>query len=183
MEDGARIGGRLERRPPAVSAPPSPGTRLWGHILPMLRFAVAGLVLLALFPRAGAAVEATLGRAPLAALLLGFGLLVGVPVAAVLLGVTRVGLPLAFIGGAAYLVLLYVGQIPVALGVGRWFTRRSGPEGSPRHWAIPFLAGTLLLYAVRAAPYLGGIVGFLMVCWALGLTALAAFGPSRPAAE
>lgn len=183
VEEGARVAGRLERRPPAVGATPTPAARLWSYVLPMLRFAVAGLVLLALFPRAGAAAEATLGRAPLASLLLGFGLLVGAPVAAIILGITRLGLPLALIATAAYLVLLYVGQVPVALFVGHWFTRRSAPDAPPRHWAIPFLAGTLLLYAVRAVPYVGGIVAFLLVCWALGVTALAAFGQGRPSAE
>jgi len=51
-----------------------------------------------------------------------------VPVAVVLIALTLVGVPLALMGAALYLVVLYLSGVVVAFLVGRW---SDGPSGDP----------------------------------------------------
>ena len=107
----------------------------------------------------------------------GLALLFGVPIAAVMLMVTIVGIPLG--------IALLLGLVPlVALGytVGAWVLGRM-VTASRRKSSIAFLAGWGILRLIALVPILGGLVGFAATVFGLGvlvLLALKARDPRRP---
>lgn len=110
---------------------------------------------------------------------LGLGILVGVPVAMIVIGITLVGLPLSFILLALYLIALYLAKIWVGAFLGRVLLR---PTTTTRHdWILGLLVGLLILTILSFIPYLGGLVRFVIVCLGLGAFAWQLYRISRPA--
>jgi cytoskeletal protein CcmA (bactofilin family) len=107
-------------------------------------------------------------------LVLGFLVLVSVPVAAVLLLITLVGIPLALVLILAYALLLLVGYVAAGVGTGHFLLRRLVPESSGRTaWRV--LAAALAMLAiglVARVPWIGGWVAFLALIAGLGLVVL-----------
>jgi hypothetical protein len=95
--------------------------------------------------------------------------LVGTPVAIVLLAVTLVGLPLALVLLGLYLLGLYAAKIVVALALGRALLR---PRGDARRDALKaLLVGLVLVTLAAALPVVGWPISILIAC--LGAGALA----------
>jgi cytoskeletal protein CcmA (bactofilin family) len=110
---------------------------------------------------------------------LGFAVLVGVPIATIVVAVTLVGLPLAFMFLALYLVALYLAKIWVGAFLGRALLK---PAGTTKHdWLLSLLVGLLILTILGVIPYLGGLVHFVIVCLGLGAFAWQLYQASQPA--
>lgn len=138
---------------------------------------VLGLILLALArglaPASVRALRERIGAA------IGFGLLwfVLLPVVAVLLLVTIVGIPLGLFLGLALALVYTVAYVVGAIGLGRLFVR----EPTSRYLA--FLVGWGALRLIALVPFLGGIVWFLATLLGLGTLWVAArAAPLAPAA-
>jgi hypothetical protein len=173
IQSGARIAGGTERVPVApgehggMSAGPWVG--LWIRLVEGAMLLVLGLVLLGVTPRGTSAViseaEARFGPS----LLAGFILLVTVPVAAVLLLFSVVGIPLSIMAMLLYLATIYPGQVFAAGWLGDQILRwsRRGGEGFGARF-LPLVIGTVVLVLLYAIPYAG---------WAVRLAAVfAGFG-------
>src|SRR3972149_1967271 len=95
-------------------------------------------------------------------LLTGFILLVVVPVAALLVAFTVIGIPLSIVAVLLYLATLYPGQIFPAMWLGEWIMRSLGRGGAP---SSPYLAMTVgvILFAIVGGRlgYAGGAAGGL----------------------
>jgi hypothetical protein len=127
-------------------------------------------VLLATLPGPCAAVARTLRERPGASLLLGFVWLVCVPVAAVLMAVTVIGIPLALLTLALYAALLPVAYVGAAIGLGQWALSRWWPTRADA-LASRIAAGAAALLALSLLgwmPVLGGLFGFLALLAGLG---------------
>ncbi len=110
-----------------------------------------------------------IGGAPWVSLLVGFILLVVAPVAAAVVMLTLIGIPLALLMLFGYLVVLYVGRVFVGLAIGRWlFTKFRRPQMS---LYVDLLVGLLILWLLGVIPYVGWAVR--AVALLLGLGALA----------
>jgi cytoskeletal protein CcmA (bactofilin family) len=99
---------------------------------------------------------------------IGVALLVAVPVVAIILGVTVMGLPAAImVIVPLYLAGMYVGQMLVAGWIGRLIFSRVRPEAriSPT-WL--FLLGTILLTLLTRLPFLGFPIAVISLALALG---------------
>jgi hypothetical protein len=137
-----------------------------------------GLVLLWLVPRAAEAAYAVAGPYAGQSIAAGFGALIGLPILAVLLVATLVGLPL----GVLLLLLLFplavVGYVTSAWLLGR---RVAGP---PRGRFVSFLAGWGILRAIALLPFLGTLVWLGAAVFGTGVLAVAAWrAGSGPPAE
>jgi hypothetical protein len=122
---------------------------------------------------------AAVGGRPVAPLLLGLLLFVGLPFAAILLAITFIGLPLAFALGALYLFLLYAGRVIAAMVIGQAILGLAS-SSLQRFGRIALGLGILVL-AVEV-PYLGGVVGLLVMFFGLGVFGLWVWRSRRPAA-
>lgn len=141
-------------------------------------------VLLALVPRYWVGVARTLRTRPWFSVLIGFVLLVCVPVAALILMASLIGIPVALATVALYLAWLPVAYVGAAIGLGDWALHRWQPAQAARlAWRIGAAAGALLLLALLGwLPWLGGLVLFAALLAGLGATALQALGSRSKAA-
>jgi hypothetical protein len=121
-------------------------------------------------PEFYARVSATMQARPGASLLAGFVALVCVPIAAAILFVTIVGIPLALIAVGMYLALLVAGYASAGIALGDWLLARIRAAAASELWwrvAAAMLA-TLAIALVARVPYLGGAAMFAALVIGIG---------------
>jgi hypothetical protein len=112
-------------------------------------------------------------------LLWGFLAFAAVPVAALILAVTVIGLPLALLTVLVYLGLLKVGYVAAAIALGdatlgRWWA----PRAAHRGWRALFAAlGVLVIGLVALIPWLGALIALAALFWGMGALLLQARAP------
>jgi hypothetical protein len=141
-----------------------------GSFLWMLGVFVAGALFMVAFPAYSTRAAKWIGQEPLRSLGLGFVILVSLPVLAVLLLFTIVGIPLALIVFMLYLLLLFLGWVTAAMFVGQkllGFLRSDAPETTARR-LLALLAAVLALWLVGFVPILGFWVKFAALLLGIG---------------
>ncbi|MDR7506476.1 MAG: polymer-forming cytoskeletal protein [Armatimonadota bacterium] len=180
IRPGARISGSVQRVPPpprrpvrVLGLPVCQALRVWEG----LGLLVLGLVAAVVAPQAvrdGG--RAAMHRLP-ANLAAGVALLVVIPVLAIALAVSIVGIPLAAILVLLLAAVAYGAQPVVAAGVGQVvlaLLRRTRPPALP----LAVLLGTVILTALYALPY-GWIVRLTVAATGAGTVGLAAWRARR----
>ena len=176
----AQIAGNLRYKVPPKNVKIDPAARISGTVtaLPvesewglerwlwLLGLLLIGVVVVALFPRFTAEAAEILPRRPILAALVGLGWVCLAPVVIVLVAFTVIGVPLAILLGVAYVILLFVGDIPVAVWLGR---RLLGIREGARQYGVVvnYAVGGLVLLIVMLIPVIGKVV--LIVSGTLGL--------------
>lgn len=114
--------------------------------------------------------------------LLGFVVLAGLPIFAVILMVTIIGLPLALVVILLYLLLLLVGYVAIAVVMGELALNRYKSDMAARlGWRVGAAVLAMLALAVLGRiPFLGGLVVFAALLAGIGAIMLAL--RPRPAA-
>jgi hypothetical protein len=178
VQVGALIDGRVHRGGLAFLSPSKLVTKLGFWIAISVSTLLLGLLLLLLAPRAGDAVGRA-GRDAVGASI-GWGAVAvfGLPVLAVLLLVTLVGLPFGLGLLLALALLDSIGYAYTGIVIGRLFIRPSR-HGGPRLVAA-FLAGWAILRIVGFVPLLGGVTWFLAAWYGLGAATVAMWRSRRP---
>jgi len=183
----ARIAGNLRYRMPAGKVHIDPAARITGtvtalpvsntgalwHVLWILGFLLVGAVVVALFPRFMAEAAEILPDHPVRAALIGLGWGILVPVAIVIAAITVVGLPLAFLTAAVYVVVVCVASVPFAVWLGRLLLgarARGGLEGT----LVNFIVGGFFLFVAGIIPVVGGWVSLIAGVLGLGTILLEA---------
>jgi hypothetical protein len=183
----AQIAGNLRYRVPAekVRIDPAarisgtvtvlPVSRFWGlwHILWVLGFLVAGAVVVALLPRFVEGAAEILPQRPGRSALVGLGWIILVPIAICIAAITIIGLPLALVMTALYLVLLYLGRATIAVWLGRRVLgarARAGRQGV----LLNFLVGAVILLIVGIIPLIGSWITAIATVLGLGTILLRA---------
>ncbi len=95
----------------------------------------------------------------------GFLIMVSVPIMAVLVALTLVGLPLSLIAITAWLLCLYLAKIVVGAVVGRMLLSQSDSLA----WTL--LAGLSIVIVAVNLPFIGGIINLVLTIVGLGLIA------------
>lgn len=130
---------------------------------------ILGLLVLAFAPRLDAALAAVIRERLGSSIGWGVAAFFLVPIAAVILMVTVVGIPLGLFVLLALGLLYTVGYVATTIGVGRLLL-----SSSSRY--VGFLVAWVILRAIALIPVLGGVVFVLASAWGLGLLAVAARG-------
>lgn len=179
VASGATVGGPTQRYEPQLRQQPvgpfnGPGVAVIDWIRGLVGLAVLGLAIVFAFPRFAQREVAASQRSPWASLGLGFALLVGVPIFAMV--VLVIG---AIVGGwwlslfvlAAYALALVVAYVMSALFVGRSaVTLLRLPE---QHYAWYAVEGLVLVGLLTLVPFVGGFIGLLAIVFGLGAFSLA----------
>jgi len=173
-DPNARVGGGTTRLPASpASAEPSPATRFGQGVLAwfqtLVGLSVLGLVIVLVFPGFSARTTDTLTHRPWKCLGLGSAVLVGMPLAAMLLflmGLLIGGWWLGLLALALYIGLLPAAYTMVGLYVGRFIMMRAGRPTVSNGWAM--VAGLSTLGLVSLVPLLGGVVLFTALVFGLG---------------
>jgi len=96
-------------------------------------------------------------------LAIGLGILVVVPIAAILALITVVGIPLTILSLILYGVCIYLSAIPTSYYVGKWVTK-----GKKFNDYLLISAALLVYYIIRLIPVVGGLVSFISLIFGLG---------------
>lgn len=142
---------------------------------------IAGCILLALWPGFARSVSEATRREPGTALLLGFAVLVCVPVALLLLVLSIIGIPLALLLLCLYLLLLPLGYLAAAAAIGEWLLARvhSGAEILTRQRIVMLIGVLIALFVLTRVPLLGGPLRFLLIIAGIGSLVLASAARHR----
>ena len=131
---------------------------------------VLAAILLAALPDLFAAIGQTMRERLGMSLLLGFAFLVCVPVAAVIVLATLIGIPLGLLALALYALLVPLAYVSASIGLADWALWRWLPGRSAR--LVPRIAASaamlLILSLLGWIPVLGGLIGFLVLLAGLG---------------
>jgi cytoskeletal protein CcmA (bactofilin family) len=146
--------------------------------LALLAFAAIFLLLL---PRFGEQASDRIRATPWLALALGFASLVAVPILALLLFVTLLGIPLAIAVMALYPALMLAGFVVAVLFIARLLQaalRQAAPQTFPKIMGY-FGAALLMTLLVAKVPFVGGLVVGLLGLAGVGGCVLELYGRRR----
>lgn len=170
IEDGAQILGGVERISEEEANKDDAGYTLgsffwdaWWYLGSL----VVGAIMIALWRRFMGDVSATITRSSLKTLGIGALFLICLPIAAVAVALTLIGVPVAIMIALVWVVLLYLSNIFVGLALGEWLLARLRKGVAPR----PFIAltlGLLLVTFLVALPGVGGFLNILVAALAMG---------------
>lgn len=148
---------------------------------------VAGLMVLAALiaaalPDASNRMARELRERPWITPLLGFVALTSIPIAAVLLMITIIGIPLGVLAIIGYIALLLIGYTWLAVVVGGMLLDRVKPETAARTaWRVGAAVLAMLALAVLVrVPYVGGFIRLAALVVGVGMIAAAVFRRSTP---
>lgn len=116
-------------------------------------------------------------------LVLGLAALVVIPIVAIILLFTLVGLPLGILGGLAYAGVLIVARICAAIVLGALVWRSVTKEREFRADGRAAVAGVLLLAVLGWIPFFGGLISFVLLLAVLGAIAVMTFQAATTAAR
>lgn len=173
---GAKLGGRVEFIRHERGVDRTSPRYYWHQILLWGASFVFGLVLLLLAPgffydvtNACKKVGPTSG--------LGVLFLLATPVAAILVCITIVGIPVALAAVFLYIIAIYAAQV----FVGTWIGEKILGAGVGLGPTLGRVAlGLAIIRAIRVIPYLGVLVGAIVVIWGLGALILTLYKYMRP---
>jgi hypothetical protein len=106
-------------------------------------------------------------------MLAGLGVLFGAPMIAIMGMLTVIALPLGLMLMGVYAAALYLAQLVVAWGLGRWLLARVGDQRTRWKQVAALTLALLVVFAVKALPVAGPYVNFVIVLWGLGAIAIA----------
>lgn len=178
-DPGAKVGGNVERlsserayEGPVIRThiPGFAGGWIWSAGLLVLAALMAAAV-----PPASMRISGELRMHPWLALLFGFIALVCIPMAAIVLMVTVIGIPLAMLVILAYLILLVLGYVATAVAFGDTALANFRPAEAQRSsWRVlAAVLAMLVLTLVARIPFAGGLVGFAAMLIGIGAILLA----------
>jgi hypothetical protein len=177
VDSGATIAGKTNIRvpPPEPSKYATASFYIWQTIWLAAAF-LTGLLLFWLAPVL-ARVNLETSRSLLLAAGIGFLAAVATPVAAVIAGITLVGLPLGLITLALWAIAGYLAKIVLAGFLGRSLLARQG-NAQPAT-ALMLIAGLIPIFVAVNLPYVGGLIEFLFVLLGLGALVITGYRTSR----
>jgi cytoskeletal protein CcmA (bactofilin family) len=141
-----------------------------GSFLWVLGVFIAGTLFTLAFPAYSARAADWIGREPLKSLALGFVILVCVPVLAVALLITIIGIPLAMVLMMLYVLLMFLGWVTAALYLcrkGLDLTRGTQPVSTGMRLGA-LLAAVLALWLLGKVPVVGGWVTLAALLLGIG---------------
>jgi len=168
----AHVQGGVQRMQVPDQAERSVGRRggwVWSIGLMLIAAALVGA-----FPGFYARVAETLRARGWMSLLLGFVALVCIPVAALILMFTLIGVPLALLAIALFPALLLVGYVSTGIGLGGWALASLKADRAEAKWMRVGAAvlGVLAISLLGRLPYVGGFVVFAALLIGLGAVLL-----------
>ncbi len=166
IDPAAQITGRTVHRARAEKEDGFGALRWFLWAAGFLALLLVGMILLAVAPNTMLGAANTAFRSPWISLLIGFVFLVVFPVLIGILMFTLIGVPLALILLAMYLILLYVSRIVTALAIGNWLFGRLGRTEVSRYAA--FFVGLLIFWILTAIPKIGPLISLIGLLLGLG---------------
>lgn len=177
IDAGAQITGQVKFEPFEASRPARAPAAAWGaRVATVMSLMLTGVVLFLMFPSFARGAAQAIVNDSWKCLGLGLIVLIMGPIVALLLLVTIIGIPLAIITLAVYVVFLIAGYLTVALFLGELGLRWSGrdTQASTALRAFSVVAAVLVLSIIIWIPLLGGLTTLVALVFGLGALKLQA---------
>ncbi|WP_026478949.1 bactofilin family protein [Alkaliphilus transvaalensis] len=134
------------------------------QILFLISYIILGLFLIKFFKKPLNRATQLIDDQSGISVLLGLGFLFLVPIGAILLMVTIIGIPISILALALYGILVYLAKIPVALWLGKKIIRDES------RYYTSFIVGNLLIATVSLIPYGGKLLSVGITALGMGST-------------
>ncbi len=163
----AIVGGSITRLDPpttqvtAVSA----GRKAWSFFRPILSLLVVALLMILLFPGVTKTSAAMIREKPLPSLGVGALIVFVAPIAALILLITVIGIPVSFLSMLLYIVLLYLSRIFAGYFLADLAFEKFDVKLHP---VLKALIGVLVLALIFKIPYIGWLVHLAAVIFGSG---------------
>jgi len=177
-DPAAQVSGAVEQLGAQLPPDAAPRSMHWIGVvfatLWTIGLTLLAAIVVALLPRASAAISGALHRRPGSALLLGFAVLVCTPIVVVLSFVTVIGIPLGLLLLLVYLMLLPLAWVASAIGIGDWFVAQlsSDPAKALARRVVGAALSVVLLAFLARVPWIGGWIAFVTLMAGIGALAL-----------
>jgi len=174
IQSGAQITGATTHTIPEVKEDEAKGfpfilfTSALSKLISFLMAFVTGVVIIFLAPRKLTSITDAIGTRPGPSAGWGAMILFLTPIAALIVCLTIIGIPLGLIALVLYGIALYLAQIPVGLFIGRWIIGRFRDVESKAIMVGALAIGLAILKLLSLIPYFGFFVGFVVVLFGLG---------------
>jgi len=170
---GATIDGEITHRIPEVREPIiPPAFGIWSKVIAFLMILMVGIVIILIAPKRSLAMAASIKRKPLLSLGWGAVILLATPIAALIIFITIIGIPVSLLGMVLYGIAIFLSQIVVGLFIGYWILG-SFSRVESRGMLIGALAlGFAILTLIKLIPYLGIPLWIATVLFGMGAMAL-----------
>lgn len=170
LDSRVTLGGRIIRMEPKPATPTSSTGGLTWQLALYAAALIAALAFTSLFPGLSMMAAHKLYESPWRCVLLGFVTFCLIPMSALVLLLTLIGIPLCVMLLLAYAIVIYFGKLPVALLIGHLVLRRGNRQATTPFF--PALGiGLLVLYAVVSLPFSIDTVAWFAITFA-GIGAL-----------
>jgi cytoskeletal protein CcmA (bactofilin family) len=174
IQSGAQIAGATTHKLPEVKkdwAKVFPFILFFGVLAKVLSFLmalVAGVVIIFLAPKRLTSITDAIGTRPGPSAGWGAIILFLTPIAALIVCLTIIGIPVGLIALTLYGIAIYLAQIPVGLFIGRWIIGRFRVVESKAIMVGALAVGLVILKLLSLIPYFGFFVGLAVVLFGLG---------------
>jgi cytoskeletal protein CcmA (bactofilin family) len=174
IQPGAQIGGSTTHNLPPVKEEqpvPFPFSLFSGVLSKVIGFLMAlvtGLVIILIAPRRLTSIAESIRTRPGASAAWGALVVFVTPIAAILVCITIVGIPLGLIALALWGIGLYLAQIPVGLLIGRLIIGRFRGVERKGIMIAALALGLVILALLGLIPYLGFFIGLAVALFGLG---------------
>jgi cytoskeletal protein CcmA (bactofilin family) len=191
IDSGAQIEGETTHKlPPKQTrrrAQPLAGvTGVFFYLLfALISFAATlatAFVFIALLPRAAAETSRVLTEQVWPSVGVGFLVLFIVPIAAIIVMITLIGIHIGIIAFGLYFLFIYLSQIVFSIFLGEKILTAMTKKEHASHY-LSALIGLLILAVVGIIPILGWLVKFIVMLFGLGALTLASFGMMKRSRE
>jgi cytoskeletal protein CcmA (bactofilin family) len=182
IQSGAQIRGTITHQLPDVKERLAVGTHrlpnvgerlvtgigLWGKVIGFLMTLVLGIVIVLLAPKRVKAVTESIRTHPWASLGWGAIILIFTPIAAGIVCITIIGLPLGLIALTLYIIAIYLTQLFAGLLIGQLIIGAFRGVETRAALVGALALGLAILSLLRLIPYLGFFIGLATVLFGLG---------------
>ena len=131
------------------------------------------IIIILLAPRRLTSIAESIRSRPGASAGWGALILFVTPIAAIIVCITIIGIPMGLIALALWGIAIYLAQIPVGLFIGRWIIGRFRVVESRAIMLGALAIGLAILTLLRLIPYFGFFVGLAVVLFGLGAVIVA----------
>ena len=173
---GAQVQGEVRRFAAQLTEKTSAGidaARVVKILIKLFRAWLVGLGFIYLFKNHLDSWTSGLAQQPWKALGWGFAVLFLGPIALLIVSLSVIGIPLAMIMFALWLIVIYLGHIMVGLTVGRLIFARTGKAATKKEkqidWRWPMMVGVGLLVILMSIPIVGMVVSLFSIMFGTGI--------------
>lgn len=179
IQPGAQIGGVTTHKLPEVKEKPAKTfpfvlfSGIGGNVIGFLMALIAGLVIILVAPKWLTSIVESIRSSPGASAGWGALILFATPIAAIIVCITIVGIPVGLIALALWGIAIYLAQIPVGLFVGRWIIGRFRTVDGKAIMVGALALGLVILSLLKLILYLGFFIGLAIILFGLGAVVVA----------